>query len=74
MYDGNYVVASNHKTPWLKQLNMLIGYASFYNPVRLAAMLLGTKTKVSHKAGRCRSWGCWACSKPSAARRDGPCG
>ncbi|MDB5172146.1 MAG: Radical domain protein, partial [Phycisphaerales bacterium] len=35
---------------WLKQLNMLIGYASFYNPVRLLGVLLGKKTKVSHKA------------------------
>ena len=50
MYDGNYVVASNHKQPWRKQLNILIGYASFYNPVRLAVMLLSRKTKVSHKA------------------------
>ena len=41
MYDGNYVVASSHKRPWRKQLNILIGYASFYNPIRLAAVLLG---------------------------------
>jgi radical SAM superfamily enzyme YgiQ (UPF0313 family) len=50
MYDGNYVIASNHKRPWLKQLNMLCGYASFYNPVWLVAALVGKKTKVSHKA------------------------
>jgi radical SAM superfamily enzyme YgiQ (UPF0313 family) len=50
MYDGNYVIASSHKYPWLKQLNMLIGYASFYNPLRLAAALLGKKSKVAHKA------------------------
>ena len=50
MYDGNYVVASNHKHPWLKQLNMMVGYASFYNPIRLIGMLIGKKTKVSHKA------------------------
>ena len=50
MYDGNYVVASNHKQPWRKQLNILIGYASFYNPIRLASTLLRKKTKVSHKA------------------------
>ncbi len=50
MYDGNYVIASSHKRPWLKQLNILIGYASFYNPVRLAIMLVTKKTKVSHKA------------------------
>lgn len=50
MYDGNYVVASDHKQPWRKQLNILIGYASFYNPIRLASTLLRKKTKVSHKA------------------------
>ena len=50
MYDGNYVIASNHKHPWNKQLNILIGYASFYNPIRLIAMLLGRKSKVVHKA------------------------
>src|SRR5437879_8800908 len=32
MYDGNYVVASSHQRPWRKQLNILAGYASFYNP------------------------------------------
>jgi radical SAM superfamily enzyme YgiQ (UPF0313 family) len=50
MYDGNYVVASNHNKPWIKQLNMMVGYASFYNPLRLIGILLSRKTKVSHKA------------------------
>jgi radical SAM superfamily enzyme YgiQ (UPF0313 family) len=50
MYDGNYVVASKLKRPWRKQLNMLLGYASFYNPFWLAVILLRKKTKVSHKA------------------------
>jgi len=50
MYDGNYVIASSHARPWRKQLNILIGYASFYNPIRLASALLGKKTKVSDKA------------------------
>lgn len=50
MYDGNYVVASGHKRPWLKQINMLIGYASFYNPLWLVTLLVRKKTKVSQKA------------------------
>jgi radical SAM superfamily enzyme YgiQ (UPF0313 family) len=50
MYDGNYVVASSHARPWQKQLNILIGYASFYNPFWLAFNLLRKKTKVSQKA------------------------
>src|SRR5439155_20115550 len=49
MYDGNYVVASRHKRPWKKQLNLLTGYLYFYNPLWLAHALLGKKSKVSHK-------------------------
>src|SRR5438477_12056349 len=50
MYDGNYVVASKHKRPWRKQLNLLAGYLYFYNPIWLAANLLRKRTKVSQKA------------------------
>src|SRR5579864_8394137 len=50
MYDGNYVVASSHRRPWRKQLNMLVAYLYFYNPLWLVVMLLRKKTKVSHKA------------------------
>ncbi|MDB5319420.1 MAG: Radical domain protein, partial [Phycisphaerales bacterium] len=50
MHDGNYVVASMHKRPWKKQLNLLMGYLYFYNPVWLAAILLRKKTRVSQKA------------------------
>jgi radical SAM superfamily enzyme YgiQ (UPF0313 family) len=50
MYDGNYVVASEHNRPWRKQLNLLIGYLYFYNPIRLIAILLQKKTKVSQRA------------------------
>ena len=49
MYDGNYVVASGLKRPWRKQLNMLIGYMSFYNPLWLAVALWHGKTRVSLK-------------------------
>ncbi len=49
MYDGNYVVASNHKRPWQKQLNMLAGYLYFYNPVWLIVALIRDKTPVSKK-------------------------
>ena len=50
MYDGNYVVASSHARPWRKQLNLLVGYFYFYNPVWLAVLLWRKKTKVSEKA------------------------
>ncbi len=50
MYDGNYVVASKLARPWRKQLNILVAYLYFYNPIRLVGLLLGKKTKVTSKA------------------------
>jgi hypothetical protein len=38
--DGNYVVASKHSRPWLKQLNLLIAYLYFFNPLRLLLALV----------------------------------
>lgn len=35
MMDANYVVASTADKPWRKQLNMLLAYAWFYNPLQL---------------------------------------
>jgi hypothetical protein len=49
MYDGNYVIASHHKHPWRKQLNLLLGYLYFYNPLWLLAALTKRKTKVGLK-------------------------
>ena len=46
MCDGNYVVASQHKRPWQKQLTMLAGYLYFYNPVWLVVALIRAKTPV----------------------------
>jgi radical SAM superfamily enzyme YgiQ (UPF0313 family) len=50
MYDGNYVVASSLPRPWRKQLNLLMGYIYFYNPIWLAVNLLRKKNKVASKA------------------------
>jgi hypothetical protein len=49
MYDGNYVVASTLKRPWRKQLNLLMGYIYFYNPIWLAVGLLRRKSPVGLK-------------------------
>ena len=49
MFDGNHVVASNSARPWQKQLNLLIGYLFFYNPVCFIKTLL-RRDKTSHKA------------------------
>ncbi len=34
-YDGNHCIATHDHRPWRKQLNMLLAYACFYNPVGL---------------------------------------
>ena len=49
MYDGNYVVASTLKRPWRKQLNLLMGYIYFYNPIWLVVGLLRRKSPVGLK-------------------------
>ncbi len=32
-YDGNHCIATASNRPWLRQLNVFAGYASFYNPI-----------------------------------------
>jgi hypothetical protein len=49
MIDGNYVIASKHPRPWKKQLNLLTGYLSFYNPWWALVALHNRKTKVGLK-------------------------
>jgi radical SAM superfamily enzyme YgiQ (UPF0313 family) len=43
MHDGNYVVASTLARPWRKQLNMLVAYFYFYNPIWLLVYALGRR-------------------------------
>ena len=39
-FDGNHTIASRSRHPWRKQFNILVAYASFYNPLRaLKAMV-----------------------------------
>src|SRR5690606_26325410 len=43
----NYVIASHHKKPWIKQLNILLAYLSFYNPLWfLVALCRKSKLKM----------------------------
>lgn len=44
MLGGNYVVASHHPQPWRKQLNILIAYLYFYNPLRFLLALVRPKS------------------------------
>lgn len=45
--DGNYVVASKHARPWVKQLNLLIAYTYFFNPLRLLIALIWSKSYIT---------------------------
>ncbi len=49
MFDGNYVIASTLERPWRKQLNMLIAYLYFYNPLWLVLALCRKRSKVSRR-------------------------
>jgi hypothetical protein len=44
--DGNYVIASKLARPWRKQLNLLVAYAYFFNPLRLLGALLVSKAAI----------------------------
>jgi hypothetical protein len=44
--DGNYVISSRHPRPWSKQLNLLLAYLYFYNPLRWFVSLVRPKSKI----------------------------
>ena len=46
MLDANYVIASSHAKPWRKQLNLMIAYMYFYNPLRFLWALVRPNTKL----------------------------
>jgi radical SAM superfamily enzyme YgiQ (UPF0313 family) len=46
--DGNYVVASEHKRPWVKQVNLLLAYTYFFNPLRALSTLIWSKSDIPH--------------------------
>ena len=46
MFDGNYVIQSACDKPWRKQLNLMVAYLYFYNPLRFLKALVRPKSKV----------------------------
>lgn len=46
--DGNYVVASKSARPWIKQLNLLLGYTYFFNPLRMLGAIVWSKSNIPH--------------------------
>ncbi|NQY92355.1 MAG: radical SAM protein, partial [Deltaproteobacteria bacterium] len=49
MHDGNYIMASHHKRPWVKQLNLMAAYLYFYNPWWLIVELLRKRNKAGDR-------------------------
>lgn len=46
MTSGMHVIASAHRRPWGRQLNLLAAYGYFFNPLRLLAALVRSKTRI----------------------------
>ena len=42
-YDGNHCIATEDASPWRKQLNIYLGYASFYNPLNFVRAIMRWK-------------------------------
>ena len=59
MYDGNYVIATAAPKPWRKQLNLMVAYAFFYNPLHLLGDLIHHRTRVSFKPAGMQLVGMW---------------
>jgi len=73
LVDGNHVVASRHPRPWVKQLNVLAAYLFFYNPLRLLAALVRSKTLIPFADGSPQPAGSGRqdTPRPSTPRRRG---
>ncbi|MCG3179301.1 MAG: hypothetical protein BIFFINMI_01635 [Phycisphaerae bacterium] len=46
MLDANFVIASRHPRPWIKQANIMAAYLYFYNPLRAMQALVWPKSKL----------------------------
>jgi radical SAM superfamily enzyme YgiQ (UPF0313 family) len=63
MVDANYVVASRHKQPWKKQLNIMAAYLYFYNPLRFVTALVRSKSRLYLSDAGMQLVGMWGLSK-----------
>lgn len=55
--DGNYVVATRDEQPWKRQLNLMLGYLSFYNPGRLFKQLIFGSSRFGPIEGLFQAYG-----------------
>ncbi len=63
MLDANYVIASAHKQPWKKQLNLIVAYLYFYNPIRLAIAVARPKSRLYLADAGAQLLGMWGLLK-----------
>ena len=59
MLDANYVVASKHEKPWIKQFNIMVAYLSFYNPLRFAIALVRPNSRLYLADAGAKALGMW---------------
>ena len=62
MLGGNYVIASHHPKPWRKQINILLAYAYFYNPLRMLVAIVRPKSKLYLADAIWQGLGMWGLS------------
>jgi hypothetical protein len=49
MFDGNHVLITGQEPPWKRQLELLGGYAAFYNPLNFARALKRDGSKLRRR-------------------------
>ena len=57
--DRNYVIASEHGRPWHKQINLLLAYLAFYNPITCLSKIppvVKTALEFKNKLDEGRPW------------------
>ncbi|MHC4984132.1 MAG: B12-binding domain-containing radical SAM protein [Planctomycetota bacterium] len=62
-FGGSYVIASRHKGPWKKQLNLMAAYLYFYNPLRLLWALVRPKGRMYLADAASQVIGMWGLAK-----------
>jgi len=59
MGDANYVIASGEARPWRKQLNLLLAYGFFYNPLRFLKAIVFPKSRLYLADAAAQILGMW---------------
>jgi hypothetical protein len=68
LMSGVHVIASRHPHPWIKQLNLLVAYLYFFNPLRLLFALIRPKSRIP--LADAETWPPAVASQPRPHRKD----